>query len=158
MSLGCVNAAGTFSQKWYATVGAKSTKPDQCLLAEPCILHRWQNEPESEVGYIWKYLEVGYTISWELPVLAKAVGNRAAGQVNQLNSHVYLTSLSGSFCHLQGVPRLLIQLWSGIFFAHFDRTQYPFNYLIFTWGDFVWNMKHHGTFNGSQDTDGNSFW
>ena len=35
-------------------------------------------------------------------MLAKAVGNRAAGQVQQWNSHktVYLTSLSGSNCHL----------------------------------------------------------
>ena len=60
--------------------------------------------------------------------------------------------------NLQGVPRLLIQLWSGIFSVHFDRTQYPFNHLISTWGDFVWHMKHHDTFNGLQDTDGNSFW
>ena len=59
---------------------------------------------------------------------------------------------------LQGVQRLLIQLWSGIFSPNVDGIQYPFNHLFSTWGDFVWHMKHHGTYNGSEDTDGNRFW
>ena len=60
--------------------------------------------------------------------------------------------------YLQGVQRLLLQLWLGIFSVNTDGIQYPFNHLIYTWGDFIWHMKHHGTFNGSQDTDGHSFW
>ena len=59
---------------------------------------------------------------------------------------------------IQGVQRLLLQLWLGIFSINNDGIEYPFNHLIYTWGDFIWHMKHHGTYNGSQDTDRNSFW
>ena len=60
--------------------------------------------------------------------------------------------------YIQGVQQLLPQLWLGIFSVNVDGIQCPFNHLMSTWGDFVWHMKHHGTFNGLQDTDENTCW
>ena len=132
-----------------------------CLKRAPTILHRVGDPPSSFVSStLFFFNEQTWMKSFE-----RSGGERAAprqprrGAGSQLLAQAAIHRiLEPTNFFLQGVQRLLIQLWSGIFSVNVDGIKYPLNHLIYTWGDFVWHMKHHGTFNGSQDKDGNSFW
>ena len=51
-----------------------------------------------------------------------------------------------NFQKLQGVPRLVIQLWLLISLAYVDNMKYPLNHSIIYKGEFFWHIKHHDHF------------
>ena len=69
-----------------------------------------------------------------------------------------LTAFNSWLTILQGESQLLWQLWLLISWTYVNISEYPFNHLITKVGDFVWDIKHHGTCKDAYENDKILFW